>query len=89
MIFDSETIYDFITESNLVFVDTSETLGDYDLIDVKVLKDESLGALCEYLSDYGSVGDVQSMLLNGWYGNFIDVYYLTDLEIYALAVGVR
>lgn len=59
-----------------------------DICDATTFHDVNLEAICENLTDM-SLEMALDCIRNDWYGGFIDVYYITDLDVHYCVVGNR
>lgn len=59
-----------------------------ELNDATTFHDVNLEAICENLTDM-SLEMTLDCIRNDWYGGFIDVYYITDLDVHYCVVGNR
>src|SRR5699024_10332648 len=59
-----------------------------DMSDAATIYDVKLEAICEYYTDI-SLEMALYCIRNDLYGGFIDVYYITDLDVHYCIVGNR
>lgn len=76
-------------ESNVNnFIDVINILEDENP-DASYFFDANLSSLLKYLYDSGFNDDHIITLSNNLYGNYIELYYLNDMNCYLLEIGVR
>lgn len=79
----TKKIYIEETTSNELLEDLNDNL------DASYFFDENLSALLENLYYAGFDDDYIITLNNNLYGDYIEFYYLNDINLYALVIGAR
>lgn len=63
---------------------------DLKMLDSNVHFDKNLSSLIDYLDDYGLTdNEILPMLENNMYGEYMELYYIADIDMHMMIIGIR